>query len=255
MAELEEQASIIPAPSTGLGQVVQGDMGRYSLRVSEYSPSGKKEEFAVVVPDNPTWGSIMLRAAILKRTTWKNIELPMIILGVKYADDMGLNILAGDVYMAQEGRLSTTAGAKIRHAMGTGKIAGYTVDIVDGPVTKFEYREKNENKSISLPNYKATITVKVKDWDMPMVYSTTLSEWFAGHNPNWRTRPTYMLRKNALSKALEEVAPMGVEGDEAPPLPLYHDPSQKLAQMQVQLGMAAAQMAGGIAPKGLLGGE
>ena len=49
------------------------------------------------------------------------------------------------------------------------------------------------------------------------VYETTLSEWFHGPNPNWINRPQYMLRRNALSKALEEVAPMGIEADEAPP--------------------------------------
>jgi hypothetical protein len=205
-------------PSSGLaGPMTQGDMGRYSIRVSDFTPAGAKEDFSVAVPADEKWGDIMLRAAILKRNTWAHCGIPTIIHAIMYADNMGLDIMAGDVYMAQEGRYSTTAGAKIRHAMSSGRIVGYIVDITSGPVKKFKWSARNVPGEIDLPNYTAKVTVHVKDWTTPVVYETTLSEWFHGPNPNWINRPQYMLRRNALSKALEEVAPMGIEADEAPP--------------------------------------
>src|SRR5207245_5307778 len=77
---------------------------------------------------------------------------------------------------------------------------------------------KTQEQTWEGPNLKATVTVQVRDMDKPVTYQTTLVEWFTGRNPNWRTRPAYMLRKNALSKVMEEVAPLGTEADEAPPL-------------------------------------
>ena len=244
MAELIDKVDIVPAPSNGVGQLTQGDMGRYSIRVSEFNPAGGKEEFAVTLPDNPQWGNVLLRAAILKRTSWQTQNIPTIIHAVVYADSMGLDIMAGDVYMAQEGRLSTTAGAKIRHAMGTGRIVGYDVAITEGPLKKFTWVSKNVNGSIDLPNYKAVVTVHIKDWAKPVVYETTLDEWFHGPNPNWRTRPTYMLRRNALSKALEEVAPLGIEADEAPPQTQYMEEllQKSIESIQQQKQIAAANL-------------
>lgn len=221
MADLQEQskAEIMPAPARdSMVQVAQGDMGRYTIRIREMDAAGHASDFMVAVPMDETWQKRMLLAAILKRTTWKNFEMPVIFHAILYAENMGLDIAAGDVYQASEGRLSTTAGAKIRHGMSTGRIQGYTVDITDGPVTKFPYQTKGTNQVFESPNYHAKVTVTVKDWAAPMVYETDLSEWFEGRNPNWRQRTKYMLRRNALGKAFEEVAPMGVEGDEAPPM-------------------------------------
>lgn len=241
MAEMEGTSAIIPAASA-LGPRAQGDLGVYSINIADYSPSGKKEEFAVALPNDAKWGNVMLRAAILKRTTWKQFEIPVILHAIIYADSMGLDIMAGDVYQAEEGRLSTTAGAKIRHAMSGDRIEGYSVEITEGPEITLEYTQRNETKVWKGKDLKAKVTVDVRGWKAPVVYNTTLGEWFVGRNPNWRTRPAYMLRRNALSKALEEVAPMGVDVDEAPPVaPAYGMSGFAGEQASVGIPMAQAK--------------
>jgi hypothetical protein len=193
--------------------------GEYAISVREIDAAGKGTTFSMAIPDNVSArdASVKLRTFVLKKTTWKDYDIATILHAVLYADSMGLDIMAGDVYSAAGGRLSTTAGAKIRHAMGTGRIAGYEVEITAGPNIKIPMKSLGTYDG---PNYKAKVTVLVKDWVKPVVYETTLSEWFLpqSNNPNWKDRPQYMLRRNALSKALEEVAPVGVEADEAPPV-------------------------------------
>lgn len=194
--------------------------GSYIIPIKEFTPSGTVTNFNVPVPQSLDSQSIsvMLRAAILKRTTWKDKDFPTILHAVIYADRMGLDIMAGDVYSPDGGRMSTTAGAKIRHAMSTGLIEGYDVDITEGEPIELKYSEKGVDKVFRTKELTAKVTLYVKGWKKPMQYTAKLSEWFTGRNPNWRERPSYMLRKNALGKAMEEVAPMGVESDEAPPL-------------------------------------
>jgi hypothetical protein len=265
MAELAGEGKAEIIPSSGLaGPMVQGDMGRYVVRVNDFTASGTKDQFSIAVPDTAEWSLRMLRVAILKSNSWKAYPIPTILHADLYAERMGLDIMAGDVYMAGE-RLATTAGAKIRHAMASGKIAGYTVDITEGPNKAFEYMSGGKKETVTLPNYKAKVTVEVVGWKNPMVYEATLAEWFEGRNPNWRTRTTYMLRRNALSKALEEVAPMGVEADEAPPATI--ESSMTYPQTQAYQNQAASQKASvgigglgmlptfGTATKGLLGGD
>lgn len=211
MAEIASNTAIVPAES-----VPQ----EYLIEVKDYDAAGRLSKFAVPVPTNFTSreASIMLRAAILKQTTHKAASFPQLMHLVMYADDHKLNAISGDVYLSPDGRIATTAGAKIKHAMGSGKIAGYTVNITEGPAIKLAYQLKGEKQEYSGPNLKARVEVRVHGWEVPVVYETTLAEWFMGTNPNWRTRPAYMLRRNALSKALEEVAPIGIDTDEAPPL-------------------------------------
>jgi hypothetical protein len=192
--------------------------GEYLIQIKEFDAAGKSTSFSVPVPRNisSTEASVMLRAAVLKRTTWSGKDFPTILHAVIYADRMGLDIMAGDVYTADGGRLSTTASAKIRHAMTSGKIAGYSVTITEGPTISIPYKSNGKDCTWVGKNLKAVVSVRVVGWEEPVVYETTLEEWFMGSNPNWRARPAYMLRRNALSKALEEVAPMGIEADEAP---------------------------------------
>jgi hypothetical protein len=206
MAELVGSSAIVPAS------------GEYTLNIKDFNADGTTERLAVPLPKDEKWGNVLLRAALLKRTTWRNNDLPSIIHAVVYADQLGLDIMAGDVYQAEGQRLSTTAGAKIKHGMATGRIVGYTVEITDGPVLEFPWKTKNESGVEKFPNYQIKVTVQVRDWEKPVVYEATLKEWFVGANPNWRTRPKYMLRLNSLGKAFQEVAPMGVEADEAPPM-------------------------------------
>lgn len=204
-------------PEQSNSQALVPVAGEYMLTISEFDSAGKKTQFAVPIPNTITASdaSVMLRAAILKQTSWKASTMPTIIHAVMYADKMGLDIMAGDVYTADGGRIATTAGAKIRHAMGTGRIKGYEVEIVEG--AKIVLKSSKGEVSYEGPDLTATVKVSVAGWEKQVVYKTNLREWFVATNPNWRTRPQYMLRRNALSKALEEVAPMGVDADEAPP--------------------------------------
>lgn len=186
--------------------------GEYQLEVKEFDAAGKTSVFKVPVPTalTATEASIMLRTAILKRTAMKANELPQVLHAVMYADRLGLDVMAGEVYIVA-GRIATTAGAKIRHAMNSGKIDGYKVDIT--PLNR-----KFKSGAEDVDDLKAVVTVRVKGWAEPVIYETTLREWYLPTNPNWKQRPAYMLRRNALSKALEEVAPMGLDADEAPPI-------------------------------------
>lgn len=207
MAEIEGTGAIVPVAA-----------GAYTLDIIEYDGAGKKSTLSVPLPQDEKWGSVMLRAALLKKGgSWKAYDLPTIIYAVVYADNLGLDIMAGDVYCAEEGRLSTTAGAKHKHAMQSGKIKGYSVEMESGPTIDIPYTVKGESKTWRGPNLTATVTVLHRDLEQPIVYKTTLVEWFMGRNPNWRERSAHMLRKNALGKAMEEAVPMGTETDEAPP--------------------------------------
>lgn len=221
MANPESTTALVPATPVE---------GEYQLEVRDFTPAGKIDTFRIGFPrETGIELSPFMEAAVLKNTTWKDKAFPIVLHAVYYARRFGLDIMAGDVYMAEEGRFSTTADAKIRHALGTGRIAGYKVVIEPGPVVKIPYQVRGKDEVYEGSNLKATVTVKVKGWEEPVVYSTTLREWFTGRNPNWRFRPEYMLRKNALSKALSEVAPMGVEADEAPPAEPDAAPTRALA--------------------------
>jgi hypothetical protein len=194
--------------------------GEYSLTIRDFSAAGTVSQFVVPVPSNfnSKEATLMLRAAILKSTTWKEHPFAAVLHACMYAENYGLDIMAGDVYMPPGGRLSTTAGAKIKHAIGTGKIEGYNVTIEEGPRIKITYSTGGKQAVWEGAELTAKVTVKVKGWKEAITYEAKLSEWFVGTNPNWRDRAAYMLRKNALSKAFDEVAPMGTEADEAPPI-------------------------------------
>jgi hypothetical protein len=204
MAELQENSAIVPS---GVN---------YSINISDFDAANNKRTLSVPIPQDQYWGNIMLKVAVLKKNNWKDYDIDFILMACLYADRMGLDIIAGDVYPAQ-GRLATTAGAKIRHAMGTGRIAGYHVEITEGTEISIKYKTKSGEAVWKGKDLRAKVTVDVAGWKNPVIYETSLAEWFVGSNPNWQLRTAYMLRRNALSKALEEVAPLGIEGDEAPP--------------------------------------
>lgn len=209
MAELLESTAIVPSA---------GASPDYTLTINEFDAAGAKSTLAVPLPKDEKWGNVLLRAALLKKGgSWKTYDIPTIIYAVVYADNLGLDIMAGDVFMATEGRLSTTADAKIKHALASGRLNGYEFTTEEGPIVKIPWKTSKADGVWEGPNYKTTVTVHVKGWEKPLVYTARLKEWFTGANPNWRDRTVYMLEKNAVSKALALVAPMGVEADEAPP--------------------------------------
>jgi hypothetical protein len=213
MAELEGANELVRLP------VLEMDVLKpYEMRIEDYDAAGKRTELCVRMPQDAARAEMMLRVAVLKQTTWRQFSIPQIILADMYATRMGLDIIAGDVYAVEGGRIATTAEAKIRHAMASGRIAGYEVTITEGKEITFKYRGRGGEEIWKGPDLKAEVVVRVAGWQAPVRYETTLGEWFVGTNPNWRNRTKYMLRHNALSKALGEVAPLGVDTDSTPPI-------------------------------------
>jgi hypothetical protein len=201
--------------TTALAPIQSG--ADYSIVISEFDPAGAKSTLTVPLPRDERWGGLLLRAALLKKGgNWKQYDIPTILYAIIYAEHLHLDIEAGDVYMAAEGRMSTTAGAKVKHALASGRIKGMKVETVEGDPVSIPWKTANASGEWKGPNYRTTVTLKVEGWDEPFIYTATLREWFTGANPNWRSRPVYMLEQNALGKACERVVPMGTEADEAP---------------------------------------
>jgi len=194
--------------------LVRSDHG-LSLNLSDFNAAGKKDEYIVHVPDTPQWQDIMIRAAFLKKGPMADQTFATCVCIVRYADAMGLNEVLGDLYIVS-GRISTTADAKIRHALGSGLIAGYNVEIIKGKPINIVYQLKGADKTWTGEDMHVKVTVNVKGWEHPVIYECDLRDWMNPQNAAWRDHTAYMLRKNALSKALSEVAPIGVDAEEIP---------------------------------------
>lgn len=204
--------------------------GNYMIQVKDVDPLGATSSFNVPLATTSDWAqwSLPLRIAVLKKTLFKSLTIPEIAFGVMYADRMGLDIAAGDVYNI-DGKWNTSNGAKIKHAMKSGKIGGYEVElrpVMNGGVTvgvaghpkTFTVKRKlfGKETDVVMDEMEAHVTVDVVGWAKPVKYSSKLSQWAKGSNPNWIDRPDYMLRLNALAHALHEICPIGVDADEAP---------------------------------------
>jgi RecT family protein len=214
MADLQGETNAIVQ-----AEFVDDGRPRYLLDLSEFDSAGKKSTLTIPIPRDERWDTILLRAALLKKGgSWSAYSIPQIMFAIVYAEHLGLDIEAGDVYMATEGRLSTTAGAKVKHAMSTGRIEGMSYEVTKGQDVTVTYKRGEKQETWTGPDLTVKVTLEVKGWDKPFVYEQRLKEWFVGTNPNWRTRPEYMLIQNTMGKACSMVAPMGVEEDEAPSL-------------------------------------
>lgn len=238
--ELKQEPNGATKPSTSTALTVVKPSDDYILNITDIGAGGKSETFAVQLASNTDWKnwSLMARAAILKKTSFKQSSLPEIIYTILYAERLGLDVIAGDVYSV-DGRINTTNGAKIKYAMSTGKIEG--VECTIEPIMEHQdkggvfkkFVGKVRGGDVSMEDLKATVTVKVKGWEKPYIYTAKLSEWFQGTNPNWVNRPEHMLRLNSTAHALNFICPMGsAESDEAPPvetapLPSYEEAKKK----------------------------
>src|SRR6266404_9136493 len=101
MPEPMTGTAIVPAPT--VGQELQ-------LVVSEFTALGAKATYSMAIPDNITAreASVKLRTFLLKQNQMKDASLAQVLHAVLYADNMGLDIMAGDVYIVA-GRIATTA--------------------------------------------------------------------------------------------------------------------------------------------------
>lgn len=218
MAEVESQNAIVP-----MGEVMPSETPTYKAHIVDVGAGGEKQTLDIPLADHTDWQrwSLIARAALLKKTTWKNSTLPEIIYACLYADKLGLDIVAGDVY-GVDGRLNTTAGAKIKYAMKSGRVKGYSYKIEevtnDGKPVILTL-PKGQNEKVQLPELEITVSVTLTDWAEPFEYRARLSEWYQPRNPNWYSRPRYMLSRNAVGHAMDMVVPTGsAESDEAPPM-------------------------------------
>lgn len=237
MAELEGGVEIMPV-TDGLAKTTQGDFGRYSLQISEYDAAGAKQQFAVAIPQAGAWPDVMLRAALLKKTTFESHPMPMIIHGVIYADRMGLDIMAGDVYLVQ-GRPAISNKAKIKMALATGQIESIETAIKELPEKPDILRD-----CVVKNDLECTVTLEVKGWKKPLVRRAKLSRWYKGKNPNWKDNPEHMLELNTVAHACEYIAPGGTDSDEAPPLSAKDDFARRQASMMEQMTPSRFGMGG-----------
>jgi len=204
MAERENSTALVPIE------------GEYLIEVKEFDQSGKSTKLATTVPEKSdfrNW-SLIQRAIMLKKGPWRNSSIYEIVFATAYADNMGLDIMRGDVFSTGEGRIGISNKAKIKKAQDTGNIIGIEVEITDtsDPINLTGCKQKTD--------LECTATVWVKGWTKPIVRRQRLSSWFNAKNPNWSGRPEHMLELNTVAHACEYVpgATLATEGDEAPPL-------------------------------------
>ena len=170
------------------------------IPVKQLDKLGRAVEYFVPMPSSPLYKdwSFFQKIAMLKAGPMEKISIPMIAIALMQAEDHNLNVFEGDVYSTGEGRLAYSNKAKIKMALRTGRITGYTCEMKDAPpVESYPFDHDIE----------CTITLNVKGFDKPIVKTQRASEWYMERNPNWNTRPTYMLELNTFAHACEMVNP------------------------------------------------
>lgn len=191
------------------------------LEVESIDVSKNRFAFSVAIPndvDFKEWG-ILQRAAVAKsdvNSPWYEQQLTTIINAIVYAERLGLSFEEGDVYVV-EGKIAMTAKARRKRGLSSGKVLGFTVKTEELEDMKVQYVVRQTQQTWEGKNLKTTVTMKIDGWDEPLVYETTLKEWFKGSNPNWRDRPRYMLEENAIGHAMDRIVPAGFSTEEAPP--------------------------------------
>jgi hypothetical protein len=186
--------------------------GEYLIQVSEFNAAGKKTELSVALPNNTDFHhwSLMQRTIMLKKGPWAGSNIYDIAYAITYADNLGLDIMRGDVFPTGAGRIGISNKAKIKMAQGTGNIEG--IEVKMEPLT-------NQVGATGLKDIACEVTIHVKGWKVPIVRKARLSQWYNDKNPNWKQRPEHMLELNTVAHACEYVpGAAGVtEEDEAPP--------------------------------------
>jgi len=200
-----------PANSTALVPTAVGGM---KIIVKDFDAAGRANELSCDLPstgDFRQW-SLQQQIVMLKKGAWATSSVPDIVWGLAYARSLEADVMKGELFPTGPGRWGTSNKYKIKQALRTGKVLGIQVEITD---TK---------QAIDLPgcvqktDLECTVTVTVKDWQVPIIRKSRLSRWFKAKNPNWQGNPEHMLELNTVAHALEYVEPTATEDDEAPPL-------------------------------------
>lgn len=201
MAELEGTNAIVP---------VQGE---FVISVNEYDAAGKVTALSVNMPTSPDFKqwSLMQQVVMLKKGAWSKSPISEVLWGVTYANSLGLDVMQGDVYPIGEGRIATSNKAKIKLALGTGRIRSIETTIT-------ELADAAPAGCAAKKDLECTATIEVQGFTKPIVRKARLSRWFKAKNPNWVGNPEHMLELNTVAHACEYVAPGGTEADELPAL-------------------------------------
>lgn len=207
MAELKDNAGLAVLPKQDTG---------YALSIVEYDAAGKASTLTVSIPTNATLdtikGNLLLRAAILKSTTWAKFNLPQIMHAIMFADRLGLDIELGDVY-STDGRPAISAEGRIKLAQSKGLITGISVKWT--PLA--EAMPAGAAKCVLQKDLECEVTIDVKGWTKPVVRRARLSRWYKS-TPAWNERPEHQLELNTIGHACRLIAPIGDPAD-APPAP------------------------------------
>jgi hypothetical protein len=214
--------------------------GGYTITIRRFSAAGDAKPLVAHIPEHASPEMLrnnpVLLAAVLKDgdPTWRDMEPGFVLVAVLKAAGLGLDILEGDIYPV-EGRLGTSDWAKIKYARARGFSAA--VRYTTGPKANWAWETRKE-KGI-WEGTADSIAVDVKDRNDKVVstYETTLKAWWEGRSQEWRNRPAESLRRKALARAYQEVCPVGVDPEEAPPL----DPRPSIIMESTAGGMSQAQ--------------
>jgi hypothetical protein len=187
-----------------------------NFTVKTFKPDGTSESITIPLPDSLDFlqWTFAQQVGMLKNGVWKDQSLQDIIFGLAYAKHIGAEVLEGELFPTGNGRWGTSNKYKIKKGFSTGKVLGYTTDIVD---TGKPLPDAIKAKCIQQTDLECTVILDVKGLTKPVVRKAKLSRWFTAANPNWSSRPEHMLELNTLAHAMEYLVPG--ETDEAPPTP------------------------------------
>jgi len=204
MAELEGSTTVAPgAPSS------------YAITVAEFDAAGKKSVISVSLAPDATLDTIkrnlLLRACILKSTTWNKYNIPVILHAIMFADSLGLSIELGDVYTT-DGRPAINAEGRIKLAQRDPRYRGHktTFREIERPLPK------GMEKCVLANELECTVQVFVDGWQEPITRVALLSRWWK-NTPAWNERPEHQLELNTLGHACRFLGSAAIgDPDDAP---------------------------------------
>lgn len=187
----------------------------YALTITEYdADSATPKTMTVSIPTNATLdtikGNLLLRAAILKSTTWKAFKMPQIMHAIMFADRLGLDIELGDVY-STDGRPAINAEGRIKLAQKDPRYRGSKTTFRDTGTAL------NKPKCVLKTDLECTVEVYVDGWQAPIRRTALLSRWYRDTSA-WNERPEHQLEMNTIGHACRFLRPVG-DPEDAPPAP------------------------------------
>jgi hypothetical protein len=195
--------------------------GGYKITIKRFNAAGTAHDLVAWIPEKASPAAIrdnpVLLTAVLKDgdPTWQPYEPGFILVAALKAAGLGLDLLEGDIYPVQ-GRLGISDWAKIKYARSHGYRA--VVAVKQGPPVQWEWSTNREKGIWTGTNDEYTAQVYDKNDKLVNTYTTTLKAWFVGSSKEWRDRTAESLRRKALARAYQEVCPIGIDPEEAPPI-------------------------------------